>query len=247
MLRTTEEGFDLLYISIDALNNLCQNFAGTLDNWGVQVIYVDEFHPALTECYRHATSWQSLRDPKSLNSKIVLLSATTNPTSTKMVTNYTGMGDNYIAVGGSSSYAVPNIAFLIERSANADLIPDIVEYIKSQLSPQQPQDFAIHVITVSKEHAMSLTRSIKEAKITAEWLTSDCTADQRERIIDKWDAGKISVLASTYCVGLDHSKVKQVIIMGGCRSAADALQSAGRIRPSKQMGDGSRVIFWRAD
>eukprot|EP00969_Alexandrium_andersonii_P307716 13602652-Alexandrium_andersonii.AAC.1 len=80
-------------------------FAGTLDNWGVQVIYVDEFHLALTECYRHATSWQSLRDLKSLNSKIVLLSATTNPTSTKMVTNYTGMGDNYIAVGGSSSYA----------------------------------------------------------------------------------------------------------------------------------------------
>eukprot|EP00985_Skeletonema_marinoi_P028324 scaffold24550_cov91-Skeletonema_marinoi.AAC.1 len=110
-----------------------------------------------------------------------------------MVTNYTGMRDNYIAVGGSSSYAVPNIAFLIERSANADLIPDIVEYIKSQLSPQQPQDFAIHVIT--------------------------------------WDAGKISVLASTYCVGLDNSKVKQVIFMGGCRSAADALQSAGRIRP----------------
>ena len=247
MLLTTEEGFDLLYISIAAFNNLCQNFAGTLDNWGVQVIYVDEFHLALTECYRHATSWQSLRDLKSLNSKIVLLSATTNPTSTTMVTNYTGMGDNYIAVGGSSSYAVPNIAFLIERSANADLIPDIVEYIKSQLSPQQPQDFAIHVITVSKEHAMSLTRCNKEAKITAEWLTSDCTADQRERIIDKWDAGKISVLASTYCVGLDNSKVKQVIIMGGCRSAADALQSAGRIRPSKQMGDGSHVIFWRAD
>ena len=36
------------------------------------------------------------------------------------------------------------------------------------------------VITVSKEHAMSLTRSIKDAKITAEWLTSDCTADQDE-------------------------------------------------------------------
>ena len=56
MLLTTEEGFDLLYISIAAFNNLCQNFAGTLDNWGVQVIYVDEFHLALTECYRHATS-----------------------------------------------------------------------------------------------------------------------------------------------------------------------------------------------
>ena len=33
--------------------------------------------------------------------------------------------------------------------------------------------------------------------------------------------------------------------MGGCRSAADALQSAGRIRPKKQLGEGSEVIFWK--
>jgi hypothetical protein len=47
-----------------------------------------------------------------------------------------------------------------------------------------------------------------------------------------WDDGQISVLASTYCVGLDNPKVKEVTIVGGCRSAADALQSAGRIQPS---------------
>ena len=247
MISTLQEGFDLLYISIDAFNTIRQNYTDTFHNWGVKVIYVDEFHLTLTECYRHENSWQSLRDLKSLNTKIVLLSATTNVTATKMVTNYAGMGENYITIGGPSSYTVPNVAFEIKKSTNADLILDIVDHIKSQLSPPQTQDFAIHVITVSKEHAMSLTQSIKNAKITAEWLTSDCTADQRENIIDRWDAGKISVLASTYSVGLDNSKVKQVIIMGGCRSAADALQCAGRIRPRQQKGDCSRVIFWRAD
>ena len=56
MISTVEEGFDLLYISIDAFNTLLQNFQGTFKNWGVKVIYVDEFHLALTECYRHENS-----------------------------------------------------------------------------------------------------------------------------------------------------------------------------------------------
>ena len=157
------------------------------------------------------------------------------------------MGENYAIIGGQLSYAVPKVAFEIMDSANADLIPDIVKHIKRELSPPNTQDLAIHLISFSKEHAMSLAQSVNNAQISAKWLTSDCTADQREQIIEEWDAGKISVLASTYCVGLDNSKVKQVIIVGGCRSAADALQSAGRIRPRQQMGEHSRVIFWRAD
>ena len=35
--------------------------------------------------------------------------------------------------------------------------------------------------------------------------------------------------------------------MGGCRSAADALQSAGTIQPKQQSGEGSEVIFWKDD
>ncbi len=68
-------------------------------------------------------------------------------------------------------------------------------------------------------------------------LTSDCATDQREQIIEEWDAGKIYVLASTYCIGLDDSKVKQVILMSRCWSAADALQRAG---PNASI---ARVVF----
>ena len=55
------------------------------------------------------------------------------------------------------------------------------------------------------------------------------------------------VLTSTYCLCLDNSKVKKVVIMGGCRSAADALQSAGTIQLKQQSGEGSKVIFWKDD
>ena len=244
---STIETFDIIFISIDAFFGLRQSYKNVLDSWGVKVIFVDEFHLALTECFRHDKSWQSLRDLKSLNTKIVLLSATTNLTATRMMATYVGMNDNYVTVGGVDCYAVPNVAFRIKSSQCADLIYDIVENIKSHHSQPHSENIAIHVITVSKANAMSLTSDLNRAGINAEWLTSDCSASDRQAIIEKWDSGTISVLASTYCVGLDNSKVKKVIIMGGCRSAADALQSAGRIRPKQHSGESSEVIFWKDD
>eukprot|EP00984_Skeletonema_dohrnii_P027361 scaffold16888_cov150-Skeletonema_dohrnii-CCMP3373.AAC.1 len=71
-------GFDLLYISIDAFNTLRQSYSHEFESWGVKVIYIDEFHLCLGETYRHDTSWQGLRNVKSLNTKIVIVTATTN-------------------------------------------------------------------------------------------------------------------------------------------------------------------------
>jgi len=247
MATSNTETFDILYISIDAFNVLRQSYKSVLDSWDVKVIFVDEFHLALTEYFCHDNSWASLRDLKSLNTKIVLLSATTNRTATRMITTYVGINGNYIMVGGAICYAVPNVSFRIKSSQSADLINDIVDNIKSHLSQPHSERLAIHVITISKESAMSLTSALTRGGVTAEWLTSDCNAYDRQVIIQKWDSGSISVLASTYCVGLDNSKVKKVIIMGGCRSAADALQSAGRIRPRQQFGESSEVIFWKSD
>ncbi len=50
--NTYIKGFDLLYISIDSFNTLCQNYKGAFNNWGVKVVYVDQFHLALTDCYQ---------------------------------------------------------------------------------------------------------------------------------------------------------------------------------------------------
>ena len=42
---------------------------------------------------------------------------------------------------------------------------------------------------------MSLTSVLNRADITAEWLTSDCSASDRQATIQQWDSGTISVLA----------------------------------------------------
>lgn len=240
-------GFDLLYISIDAFNTLRQSYIHELESWGVKVIYIDEFHLCLGETYRHDTSWQGLRNVKALNTKIVIVTATTNVTATKMIAAYVGIQENIITIGGASSYTVPNVAFTIRDSSNANLLNDVANHVKQRLPTSLLQNKAIHIITVSKEEAVNVARIINESGIRAEWLTSDCTEHERVSRMAEWDDGKIPVLASTYCVGLDNAKVKEVIIMGGCRSAADVLQSAGRIRPAQQQGENTEVIIWLSD
>ena len=53
MAASTIGTFDIICISIDAFG-LCQSYKSVLDSW-VKVIFVDEFHLALTEMF---SSWQ---------------------------------------------------------------------------------------------------------------------------------------------------------------------------------------------
>ena len=154
--------FDIIFISIDAFG-LRQSYKSVLDSWGVKVIFVDEFHLAFTGMF---SSWQVVAessDLKSLNTKIVLLSAMTNLTAMRMMATYVEMNDNYFTVGGAYCYVVLNVAFRIKSSQHADLIYDIVNNIKSHLSQPHSENIAIHVITI-------LSRGI-----AAKWLTSDCS------------------------------------------------------------------------
>ena len=74
---------------------------------------VDEYHLCLMEDYRHSDSWQGLHDVKGLNTKVVIVTATTHVIATKMIAHYIGIGDNYITIGGPATYDVPSVAFKI--------------------------------------------------------------------------------------------------------------------------------------
>ena len=236
------QDFNLLYISVDAFALLRQQYSNELMGWGVKVIYIDEFHLHLTESYRHAHSWQHLKDLKALGTKIVLLSATTNKTADKMIANYVGMGQ-YVTIGGASQYKIPNVAMKLRQSSQRALYSDITNHIRQRLR-RMHGDYAIHVITTTRDAAVSLSNMVNSEGIKADWVTSDCPSHERVWKMRDWDDCKMQVLVSTYCLGLDNSQVKEVIVVGNCRSAADALQCAGRIRPQQQQGANNHVIFW---
>lgn len=244
---TKATDFDLLYISMDAFEMLRYNdsYKGYMESWDVKIIYVDEFHCSFIERFRHEDSWQGVRNLSALGAKICLLTATTNATATKMIAHYCGIGDNYILVGGPTQYALPNVGFEVRQTRNELLLSGIVTHISQRLHPPNVMvSTAIHVITVSREEAETLSRMINQAGIKADWLTSECSTQERDFKIQSWDSGNLSVLVSTYCLGLDNAKVREVIIVGGCGSACDAIQSAGRIRPRQQNGNKTKVYFW---
>jgi len=244
---TAISDFDLLYISMDAFQTLRNNdaYSGYLVCWKVNIIFVDEFHCSFIENFRHADSWQGLRNLSAIGSKVCLVTATTNATATKMIASYLGIGDSYVVVGGPSSYSLPKVSFQVKQSPNHSLMQDVVTHIGSRLQPTHEHiNTAIHVLTVSRDDAEKLSKMINNIGINAKWLTSECNLQQRQLTIQLWDEGKLSVLVSTYCLGLDNAKVREVIVVGGCSSVCNAIQSAGRIRPNQQKGEESKVYFW---
>ena len=131
------------------------------------------FHCSFIERYRHEDSWQGVRNLSALGAKICLLTATTNATATKMIAHYCGIGDNYILVGGPTQYALPNVGFEVRQTRNELLLSEIVTHISQRLHPPNVMvSTAIHVITVSREEAETLSRMINQAGIKADWLTS---------------------------------------------------------------------------
>lgn len=247
---TAVSDFDLLYISMDAFQTLRTNetYSCYLVSWNVNIIFVDEFHCSFIENFRHEDSWQGLRNLSAIGSKVCLVTATTNATATKMIANYVGIGDSYVVVGGPSSYSLPKISFQVKQSPNHSLMQDVVTHIGSRLQPTHERaNTAIHVLTVSRENAKELSKMINKIGIKAQWITSECNLQQRQLTIKLWDQGQLSVLVSTYCLGLDNAKVREVIVVGGCSSVCNAIQSAGRIRPNQQKGPKSKVYFWLGD
>eukprot|EP00986_Skeletonema_menzelii_P017579 scaffold20533_cov137-Skeletonema_menzelii.AAC.1 len=165
-----------------------------------------------------------------------------------MIAHYLGIENSYVVIGGPSSYAIPNISFEVRQTKSGMLMKEIVEHIGKRLHPRHVRtSTAIHVITVSREDAKRLSGMINDTGTKAEWLTSDCSAKERQLKVQSWDNGQLQVLVSTYCLGLDSAKVREVIVVGGCSSVCNAIQCAGRIRPKQQKGEETKVYFWLDD
>ncbi len=176
--------------------------------------------------------------------KIICLSATTNNNINKMTARYLGINSPYETIGDANTYAFPNVAILLKRSRESQLINDVINHVRgvfSQISNRP--SIAVHLITQTREQAMDISNRLNRYGISSTWLTSECSESQRSLAMDTWDAGKLNVLASTFDCGIDCGITKQTINVGGCRSVVQAVQSIGRIRPRNKMEDKRSLYF----
>ena len=241
--------FDLCYISIHAFATLISKHRGELMSWGLDLVFIDEYHLLFSEIFR-VQQWASIQDIVSLEARIICTSATTCTDSIKCTASFLGIkSGNYTVIGGHQDYTVPNIAIHIKESKEKNLIREVGDYIKRQIAIQHQQQtkHSLHVIAFTRKQATNLSTLLLDNGISSTSLTSDNDNSSRVEIMNKWAKGTLHVLVSTFNCGLDSEFVGEVIIMGGCRSAADAQQSMGRIRPQMQKGEQSLVTFWLSE
>ena len=149
------------------------------------------------KCFRHGKSLQSLRDLKSLNTKIVLLSAMTNLTAMRMMATYVEMNDNYFTVGRSILLCCTQCGIPHWELPTCWL--DIWHRWKHQKSP---------FTATFREHCNSCHHYFqRECNVTykcseTSWHCCRVAYIRLQRFWQasyhsKWDSGSISILAST--------------------------------------------------
>ena len=238
--------FDLCYISIHAFDILLQEHRAKIQSWNVNVIFIDECHLLFAENFRLGKQWSSLRNLVSLGPRIVCTSATFCSSSIKSTASFLGMRlDNYQVIGGAAEYIPPNVAIRTKTSQDNALITDVSNYIQQRFNRNPLHaTFALYVVAMTKSQAVELSNQLNLAGISSTFLISDDIESSRTDKMKEWEKGDLKVLVSTFNCGLDCKYVKEVIFLGGCRAAVDAVQGIGRIRPHMQNGAEARVTIW---
>ena len=234
--------FDLCYISIHAFAILRDSKADLLESWEVGTIYIDECHLLFCELFRIGTSWNSLRDIVALGTKLVALSATLNKFAIKIIANYMGIEENYQVIGDENSYDLPDVSIHVKTVSHHSLLSFVEKQILKRFE-SNPSNFAIHVITKTKDQAMTISSNLAKQGLTTNWLTGDDTAPSRTNKMQEWADGKLQVLVSTMNCGFDCGICKEVFVVDEVRSIADAIQSIGRIRPKQQKKSHVTFVF----
>lgn len=236
---------DLTFVSIHAFKLLVSDHAQILENSGVTHCFIDEVHNLFQELFRHGSSWCALRGLARMNWRIYCLSATVNSNISNCVGSYLGLRESLDLIGSGTKYHVPNVAIRITNTTDSAVITDVVNYVVSRVR-SAGSGRKIHVITATRDDAVSISNKLKESSISAMWLTSDATQQERLTIMQDWsESSDPAVLSSTFSDGIDCSLTEEVVVVRNGGSISRFIQAAGRVRPPKQVGAGSVVRLFR--
>jgi superfamily II DNA helicase RecQ len=229
--------FDLLFISIHALNDLMMEYSHIVRQWNLQNIFVDEYHNLLGELFRFTSSWQCLRLITSLNVKIMLLSATSEEKLMNTCACFMNLRD-YKVIGSTDKYPIPNIRIHIVANENTlrhdTLLKTVVQHCRNVLEKKRDTQSKVHAITMSRKDAEELSDMINSVGLKSMWLTSSLSGQQRSHFLQMWQDGPEQVLVSTFTDGIDNSATEDVIVVGATYSIYSLAQVIGRIRPQRQ-------------
>jgi len=238
---------DLCFISIHGFQKLMKYHLNTFQQWGFQRIIIDEYHNVISEIFRFGSSWDALSNIASLGTKILCMSATANTFIMQCIAKLLGLGNQYKVIGDIGRYRVPNVAILRSMVQYPSLLSTVVSEVSSEFQNPNCSEYTFHIITMSISDAKDIAKMLNNRDILSMSLHSECTKDERQDIMRKWNNNKLKVLVSTIHDGIDSSQCKHVYIVGGSHNNMALLQSIGRIRPRQQSGSNAKVKIYDTD
>ena len=150
------------------------------------------------------------------------LSATSNDYLMEILARFMGLGANYKKIGSAAEYNLPNVAVKIEREVNDSAMLEKVsgDVVAVQ---NQPGTHACHVITKSREQAMTMFEKLNDLGMSVDWITSEKDKDGRCDVMRRLANLEIRVLVSTIQDGIDNPKTKHGIGHWWCRHSRRGL------------------------
>ncbi|KAI2508599.1 hypothetical protein MHU86_5782 [Fragilaria crotonensis] len=252
-LYTKERLPSLLFLNLDALNNLFHYFGEVFKSWldVVDKIVIDEAHTILSEtCFRD--KYKVYSKLPSLGIPIVMLSgsmptfAVSKFTKQLGLSNADDMSDVKVILGNHVVGKFPS-GFKIKVAVSSLYVNLAARFVQKKMDSggglSGPR-CAAHVVVAEKKDGRTLFEQLSTTRYKCKFVSSDSTHKEVKETAEAWSNGKLDILISTTMglVGNENPYCRYLVCVGYLYDSMQIVQAFGRLRNYMRTSFG-QVLF----
>ena len=254
--KSSSVKMDIIFLSIEALNNLFEYHLPLLRKWidqnHVSKIIVDEIHVLLTEI-NFRSSFDVIRKIGTLQTPTIYLSGTIPKRFIRSLGNYFISNDK----GDSCNDFLDEHNTLIDTNilGNKYVKIEVTKVKKSYLSVccnyirERVRDCsgAIHIICSTTNEVETMYKMVKKFESSVSYIHS--SSNNQKQVASQWKSKRLRILISSTIgiVGNENENTNTVIIVGLLYDLLAVVQCCGRIRPHRRNEQSCVHIFLPAE
>jgi superfamily II DNA helicase RecQ len=248
-LRDTENLPSLLFLNLDAMNNLFKFFSEVIKSWVkvVDKIVIDEAHTILSEM-SFRTKYRVYSELPSLGIPIVVLSGSLPvfavPRFSKQLglSNTDDLSDVKVILGSHVVGRFPQ-GFKIEVAITPRYVNVAAHFVKTKLGSADGHA-AVHIVVAEKRDGIHLLQHLSITRFSCKFVCSDSTQEEVNQTATEWSKGRLDILISTTMglVGNENPSCRYLVCVGYLYNSMQIVQMLGRLRPYMRT-DFGQVLF----
>ena len=247
-LREKDSLPSLLFLNLDAVNNLFKYFSEVFKSWVdvVDKIVIDEVHTILSEMsfrdkYRVYSELPSLGIPIVVMSGSLPIFAVNRFAKQLGLSRTHDLSDVKLILGSHIVGGFPR-GFEIKVSITSRYTYVAAHFVKTKLESGSGLA-AVHVVVAEKKDGTFLLDQLFP-RFNCKFVSSDSSQEEVNQIAAEWSKGQLDVLISTTMglVGNENPSCRHLVCVGYLYDSMQIVQFLGRLRNSMRMNFG-QVLF----